>query len=194
MLLLLILVLTGRLNWLIAAIGALLPLLPRAAKLILGMWPALLPYFRRYQQNRQSSMQTRFVRLQIDMLSGELQGDVLEGEFKDQKLQLMSVEQLKQLFEECKQEDEPSAALLVAYLERTHPEWQGHSGPYEYTASSAMSEQQARDILGVSVSASKSEIIKAHKRLVQKLHPDKGGSDYLAQQINLAKTTLLKLF
>jgi DnaJ-class molecular chaperone len=57
-----------------------------------------------------------------------------------------------------------------------------------------MSEQQARDILGLSADATKEEVIKAHKRLMQKMHPDRGGSDYLAAQINLAKQVLLSLF
>jgi len=191
--LMIILALSGRLHWLIASIGALLPLIPRAAKLLLGMWPTILPYFRRYQQNRQANMQTRFVKLQIDMLNGELQGEVLEGKFKNQKLQLMNLVQLMQLLDECKQEDAESAALLTAYLKRVHPEWAqaGESAEYSATAS-GMSEQQARDILGVSEGASKKEIIKAHKHLMQKIHPDRGGSDYLAQQVNQAKSTLLK--
>jgi len=192
-LLLLVLVLSGRLNWLFAALGALLPLIPRAARLFMGLWPSILPYFRRYQQNKQSSMQTRFMKMQIDMLSGELQGEVLEGEFKGQKLQLMQLEQLLSLLEICRQQDSESAALLAAYLNRTHSGWAGddkHS--YEHASShSDMSEQQARDILGVAETASKKDIIKAHKHLMQKLHPDRGGSDYLAQQINKARDRLL---
>jgi len=194
--LLLVLALTGRLHWIVAAIGALLPLLPRVARFAMGVWPAVMPYFRRYQQNKQSSMQTRFLSMQINILTGELQGEVLEGAFKGQKLQLMTVEQLSALLEECQQQDSESAALLVAYMERSHPgKSAGSSKAYQRSPdASNMSEQQARDVLGVSASATKAEVIKAHKRLMQKLHPDRGGSDYLAVQINLAKEVLLKLF
>lgn len=59
-------------------------------------------------------------------------------------------------------------------------------------STSAMSEQRALSILGLQKGASKDEIIAAHKRLMQKVHPDKGGSEELAIQINHAKDTLLK--
>lgn len=192
--LLIVLVLTGRLSWLVAAIGALLPLIPRAVKFVLGMWPAILPFFRRYQQNRQGSMHTQFIRLHIDMLNGGLDGEVLQGKFKGSKLQSLTLVQLNELLEECRASDAESAALLKAYLARTQPGWQGGGGSSEQVSPGDMTEQQARDILGVTESASQKDIINAHKRLMQKLHPDKGGSDYLAQQINRAKDILLKLF
>jgi len=54
-----------------------------------------------------------------------------------------------------------------------------------------MDKTEAASILGVELNASKEDIIAAHKKLIQKVHPDKGGSDALARQINNAKKILL---
>ncbi len=54
-----------------------------------------------------------------------------------------------------------------------------------------MSKQHAAEILGVAVDATPEQVKLAHKRLIQKLHPDRGGSDALAKQINKAKDVLL---
>jgi hypothetical protein len=193
-LLLVVLVLSGRLSWVFAAAGAVLPLIPRLMRFALSFGPTVWPYLKRFQQNRQGHMQSRFIKLQIDMLSGELKGEVLEGEQAGQKLQDLTLSQLQQLLQTYQSEDIDSANLLQAYLNRVHPGWSGADSGSTYTPSnSQMTEQQAREILGVSAEADKKEIGKAHKRLMQKLHPDRGGSDYLAVQVNQARDLLISL-
>ncbi len=61
----------------------------------------------------------------------------------------------------------------------------GRANPGKMTA------EEAREVLGVKAGATREEIIMAHKRMMQKVHPDRGGTDYLAAQLNRAKDTLL---
>lgn len=89
----------------------------------------------------------------------------------------------------------PKAVQLLRYLPIINKFRQqannSHQQHQQTATQSAMNHKQACEILGVSTDATKEEIIKAHKRMMQKLHPDRGGSDYLASQINQAKDTLL---
>jgi len=91
----------------------------------------------------------------------------------------------------------PKAAQLLRYLPIINKvrEQAGNTnqqqGNQQATTQSAMTQKQAYDILGLGPDASKEEITKAHKRMMQKVHPDRGGSDYLAAQLNQAKDTLL---
>jgi hypothetical protein len=71
--------------------------------------------------------------------------------------------------------------------EEVPPEGSSHA-----SVNSEMSKGDAAEILGVDSDASVDDVRMAHKRLIQKLHPDRGGSDALAKQINMAKDVLLK--
>ncbi|MGV6807491.1 MAG: DnaJ domain-containing protein [bacterium] len=50
---------------------------------------------------------------------------------------------------------------------------------------------EAYAVLGLTPGATRQDIIDAHKSLIQKLHPDRGGNDYLAAKLNAAKDALL---
>lgn len=195
-----LLLVTGRLNPIIAAIVAGLALAQR-------LWAVasmanVFKGFRNSIKGAQgpsagnvSDVETRYLRMTLDHDSGAMDGVVLEGDYQGRRLSSLSIEQLMNLLGVCHAEDPQSASVLEAYLDRAHGDaWRGtsqrtrerHGGD-----ASAMSETEAREILGVEAGASRAEIIEAHRRLMQKNHPDRGGSTYLAAKINQAKETLL---
>ena len=94
--------------------------------------------------------------------------------------------------------DEESAQLLEAYLDRRMPDWRANVEPDTGARSAsarntgAMTEQEAHQILGLERGATVAQISKAHRSLMQRVHPDVGGSAFLAQRINEAKDFLLR--
>jgi len=83
-----------------------------------------------------------------------------------------------------------SLPLLAPFLKRAKAEQANNNA--DTINSSDMTKNEAFAILGLDTSASEEEIVMAHRRLIQKLHPDTGGNEYLATQLNLAKEVLLK--
>jgi len=59
-------------------------------------------------------------------------------------------------------------------------------------AAGQVSEREACEILGVEPGCNRDDIVMAHRRLMQKIHPDRGGNDYLAAKVNEAKRVLLQ--
>ena len=202
---LLVLVLTGRAHWLAAVFAALLPFL-RGLLRLLGSIP--IPMLKRVldgikaarsetgpSSGQTSTVQSAYIRMTLNHDSGEINGEVLAGQFKGSMLDNLKLEALLQLLREC-QDDEESVALLQAYLDRVYADsWQQQADAQGQQRASIdpaeMSREEALQILGLSSDADEREVIETHRRLMQKLHPDRGGSAYLAATINLAKDTLL---
>lgn len=188
-LLLLFALLTGRLNPVFFAVAAAIPILQRLMtakslydRLKSGHGPS---------KGQGSSVSTRFLDMELDHDSGEMHGTVREGLFAGRKLADLELEELLALLAQCRTEDTQSAAVLEAYLDRHHGDaWRERAGASQ-RAGGGMTLKEAREILGVDESADTSEIVSAHRRLMQKIHPDRGGSHYLATKINQAKDLLL---
>lgn len=202
---LVLLAVTGRMNWVFAAAAAAVPLLRRAFMMLryLPMMQGLMGRYRASRasagptQGQQSTVESRFFRMTLDHDTGDMEGEVLEGSFEDRLLGQMSLAELLALRDECQHADAESLALLDAYLDRCQPEWRDeYTGDSTHSESppastAAMTPEEAREILSIGKDASEKDIIQAHRRLMHKLHPDRGGSDYLAAKINLAKDCLL---
>ena len=81
-----------------------------------------------------------------------------------------------------------AAALYVLYRTLSRKPVTQRPSP---AAADQMDRQEALKVLGLAENPSREEVIAAHRRLMQKVHPDHGGSTYLAQQLNEAKRVLL---
>ena len=116
------------------------------------------------------------------------------GPLNGKRISDLSLPELKSLHQYCNDKDPEATRLLQAYIARERSgEWQGQDGTNQNqaAASADMNINEARDILGVTGEATKEEVVAAHKSLIGKMHPDKGGSNYLATKINQAKNVLL---
>jgi DnaJ domain len=147
---------------------------------------------------KSSEVVTDSLRMQLDHTTGELEGEVLRGPFGGRSLGSLGLAELLELLAGCQRDDPRSVALLETYLDRRQPDWRAHvageqagASGQQGGASGAMDEATACSILGLSPGASADEIKAAHRRLMTKLHPDHGGSGYLAAQLNQAKDLLL---
>ena len=188
------LTLTGRMHWLGAALTGLLV----AARQLLPTLIRLFPMLASLKANagpsagQRSTVATDILRMHLDHDSGKLNGEVLKGPFREWLLDEMDRDQLQTLLQFCQAEDDESAQLLASYLQQRFP---GDSGFQQQAppgaSSSGMSRQEALAVLGVAEDADREAIIAAHRSLMQKLHPDRGGNDYLAAKVNQAKDLLL---
>lgn len=145
---------------------------------------------------KRSTVRSAAFEMELDHDSGALAGVVLAGRFEGRQLASLSRDELLALHAELSGEAD-SLQLLEAYLDGRFPGWRdganAHVGGGERRApgTGAMTEQEAYQVLGLEAGASTADIRKAHRRLMQRVHPDLGGSSFLAARINEAKDVLL---
>jgi hypothetical protein len=154
-------------------------------------------FFRRTQKSegQVSRVRSAFVEMELDHNTGAMRGRILAGRHEGASLDALDLATLTGFLPEI---DEESRALLMAYLDRRSPPWREHAqgdaaaGPGRAWSSGKMTEEEAYQILGVQAGASVDDISRAHRTLMKKLHPDQGGSTYLAARVNEAKDVLLR--
>ncbi|MGJ3258967.1 MAG: DnaJ domain-containing protein [Rhodospirillales bacterium] len=191
-------ILTGRLTWALWTLPALLPWIMRARQAA-----RMAKNFSRMTgggaSGQSSEVTSAFLSMELDHDSGDMDGTVRKGRHEGATLSTLSLDQLLELFDDYSAEDGESARLLAAFLDRMHPDWREErrggaeqGGDAFEEQAGRMSRAEAYRILGVEESADEAEIKSAHHRLIAGLHPDRGGSAYLAAKINEARDVLLK--
>lgn len=204
---------TGRLQWVLASGMVLLPWLVPLIRAARRRSDGFSGTPGGGNHGRTTDVETRFLRMSLDHDSGELDGMILEGPRAGSRLVETGLADLLDLLMLCRRNDQQSAQVLEAYLDRAHPDWRvqadgagGASGGSAGGPSAGdsnqgagrggvdggmMTPQEAYEILGLEPGASESDIKTAHHRLIASLHPDRGGTNYLAAKVNQARQVLL---
>jgi DnaJ-domain-containing protein 1 len=145
---------------------------------------------------RRSRVRSRMLDMELDHDSGTLAGQVVTGRFAGRSLAELQEAELRALYVEVRQ-DPDGLSLLEAYLDRRTPGWRedfqddAATRPGRGRSRNAMTKEEAYEVLGVQPGAEAEEIRRAHRTLMKKLHPDQGGSTYLAARVNEARDLLL---
>jgi len=188
---LVLLIATERLGPALALMGFLAPLLMRGRTLWRRWHGTMGP-----RPGTSSEIETDFLRMRLDHDTGAMSGTVKHGRFSGRRLDELGEPELYEFWRDCRLGDEAAARLMESYLDRLKPDWRAHAeegaGAGPRATSDAMSREEAYAILGLQPGASEAAIKKAHRDLMMKLHPDQGGSTYLAAKLNRAKEVLLK--
>lgn len=194
---------SAALGFWITAAGAWM-LMGRAVSWPRRIWPTGWPTGRPERHNA-SRVATEHLDIELEHDTGAIRGTILKGFFRGRALETLRPIQLAHLWADCQFADPQSAQILEAYLDRIHPTWRddmaragaqsgqgaaGESGPAR-TNDGQMTREEALDILGLQPGVGEADIRRAHRELMLKLHPDRGGSHILAAKVNEAKDVLL---
>lgn len=144
-----------------------------------------------------SRVRSAMIEMELSHDTGDMNGTVLAGRFAGRRLDTLDEADLKVLVEEATASDPDGVRLLQAYFDRRFPGWREHAkadgdaGSARDPKAGAMSEEEAYQILGLEPGAGADDVRRAHRNLMKRLHPDQGGSNWLAARVNEAKEILL---
>ena len=192
-------IITRRFEAVLAALVALLAFAGRLLPLLahIPLMQQLFEYFKQKpnaSSGNQSQVETAFLLMTLDHDSGEMDGHIKQGPLAQRALSSLNLTELQHLYQYLQTEDQESLALLQAYIDRYHQQdWQQTEDQQTPSFSDQMDEAEALAILGLDDGCNKDQIIQAHRKLMQKMHPDRGGSTYLASKINQAKDVLFRI-
>jgi hypothetical protein len=141
---------------------------------------------------RQSKVRSAFLDMTLDHDTGTLTGVIIDGPHAGRALSDFDRDGLLQLLRDF---DDDSRQLLAGYLDRRFPDWRAGAGgdaPKGRASSSGkMTREEAYQVLGLQPGATSEAIAASHRNLMKRLHPDQGGSTYLAARVNEARDLLL---
>ncbi|MAI54219.1 MAG: hypothetical protein CBC55_07615 [Gammaproteobacteria bacterium TMED95] len=190
--------LTGRLHPITASLGVGLTVLTRALPMLMRMFQAvnlwrtlkaalgMASAQRGPKSGNHSEVDSHYLRMRLDHDSGELDGTILAGRFTGETLSSLTLDALLAFREEI-EEDEASCQLLDTFLDRYH-DWQ-EQAPSSNAGN--LTTQEAEAILGLTPPYDRAAVIAAHRKLMQRHHPDRGGNHEFAARLNAAKDQIL---
>jgi hypothetical protein len=195
------LTLTGRLNWIVTALAAVIGLTRWSGGG--ARWALWIRALRGGPPNAAAagsrpnarssdgttSTESPFFRMTLHHASGHMDGEIKQGRHKSRFLSELNFAELVSLISEV--QDYDSRHLLESYLDHHYPDWRVNPNRAGESSSATMDRREALEALGLEDGASRDEIVAAHRRLIQRLHPDRGGSTYLAALLNRAKEILI---
>jgi hypothetical protein len=146
------------------------------------------------RQGRSSIARSAMVEMRLDHSSGAMTGTILSGAYGGRAVETLSRPELIALRQELARDDPDGVSLLEAYLDRRFAGWrEADQGQRQRRGGDgAMSRREAFEVLGLAEGAAAADIIRAHRTLMKKFHPDHGGSTTLAARVNQAKDVLMQ--
>lgn len=151
-------------------------------------------------EDNESGVKSRYITMNLDHASGEISGRVIAGRFRGADLMDLGEYDTRELLAEVAG-DPDSLALLETWLDKNRSGWREYFAEQDAAAAGephgggstrADPEAEAYSVLGLEPGATAEDIRQAHRNLMKRVHPDQGGSTYLASKINEAKDRLLK--